>query len=86
MIKDSFTIENPTGLHTRPAKKVVDQAKKFESEITVFFNGKEANLKSLLKLMKLGISRGHTIEIQCDGPDEEEALTKIRSFILSLEE
>jgi len=85
MVKESIVISNPTGLHTRPAKQVVGEAKKFESEITVRFGDKEASLKSLLKLMKLGISRDHTIEICCDGPDEKDALSHMTRFILNLE-
>jgi len=85
MVKESIVISNPTGLHTRPAKQVVDEAKKFESEITVRFKDKDASLKSLLKLMKLGISQNHAIEICCDGPDEKEALAHLTQFILNLE-
>jgi len=86
MIKDTITIVNPTGLHTRPAKRVVDEAKRFECEITAVLGEKEASLKSLLKIMKLGISEGHVIEITCDGPDEKEALEHMKKYILSLEE
>ncbi|MDC7235393.1 MAG: HPr family phosphocarrier protein [Spirochaetales bacterium] len=85
MVKETIIISNPTGLHTRPAKQVVAEAKKFESDITVYHQDKEANLKSLLKLMKLGISQNHSIELCCDGPDEEEALKHLTGFILSLE-
>lgn len=86
MIKDTLTIVNPTGLHTRPAKRVVTEAKKYECDITAVLNEKEASLKSLLKIMKLGISQGHTIELQCDGPDEEAALAHMKEYILSLED
>lgn len=85
MVTDKITISNPTGLHTRPAKKVVSEAKEFESEITLKFGEKEANAKSLLKLMKLGISQNHEVEIVCDGPDEVKALEHIKNFLLNLE-
>ncbi|NCC64395.1 MAG: HPr family phosphocarrier protein [Spirochaetia bacterium] len=86
MICETITIRNTTGLHTRPAKRVVDEAKKFESDIIVRYREKEASLKSLLKILKLGISYGHEIEIQCEGSDEILAMEKIKSFILNLEE
>jgi phosphocarrier protein HPr len=86
MVKNQITISNPTGLHTRPGKRVVAEAKKFESNITVTNGEKEANLKSLIKLLKLGISQNHQIEIICDGPDEVEALKHITDYILALEE
>ena len=86
MVKNQITIVNPTGLHTRPGKRVVAEAKKFECDITVTNGEKEANLKSLIKLMKLGISQDHKIEISCDGPDEKEALEHMTDYILSLED
>jgi phosphotransferase system HPr (HPr) family protein len=86
MISETITITNPTGLHTRPAKRVVDEAKKFESSIMIQYQGKEANLKSLLKILKLGISCGQEIEIQCEGSDELIALEQMKSCILKLEE
>jgi len=86
MVKETLVIQNPTGLHTRPAKRVVAEAKQFESEITVSHGEKEANLKSLIKLMKLGISQNHTIELCCDGPDEQKALEHMKNYILSLED
>ena len=86
MVKDTIVISNPTGLHTRPGKQVVSEAKKFECDITIQSGEKEANAKSLLKLMKLGISQNHTIELVCDGADEANALSHMKSFILNLEE
>lgn len=85
MVKETIIISNPTGLHTRPGKQVVTEAKKFECDITIQFGEKEANAKSLLKLMKLGISQNHSIDLVCSGPDEEKALDHIKTFILNLE-
>lgn len=86
MVKDLITVNNPTGLHTRPAKRLVTEAKKFESNININFNGKEANVKSLLKLMKLGISQNNQLELVCEGSDEVEALKHVKEFILNLED
>lgn len=85
MVKDTIVVSNPTGLHTRPAKQVVAEAKKFESDITIKAGEKEANVKSLLKLMKLGISQSHAIDLICEGSDEVQALTHMKNFILNLE-
>lgn len=86
MVKDQLTISNETGLHTRPAKRVVTEAKQFECDITLIFGEKEANVKSLLKLMKLGISKDSKVEIVCDGSDEVAALAHIKNFLANLED
>lgn len=86
MVCEKITIVNPTGLHTRPAKMVVAQAKLFESQIRVRLANKEADLKSLIKLMKLGVCQNHVIELCCSGPDEAQALQHLKTLIMSLDE
>lgn len=86
MIKETITISNPTGLHTRPAKRLVSEAKKFNSEITFIYKEKEASAKSLLKIMKLGLSQNNQLELVCNGDDEEQAFAKIKDFLIKLED
>lgn len=86
MVKDTLLITNPTGLHTRPAKRVVKEAKNFECTITIRGNSKEGSLKSLVKLMKLGLSQNTEIELICEGSDEQQALDHLKNFITNLED
>jgi len=81
-----LVITNPSGLHTRPAKKIVDEAKKFACEITLVKGDKEGSAKSLIKLMKLGIASGNAIDIRCEGEDEQAALDAIENLIAALSE
>ncbi len=86
MIEEKVTIPNPTGLHTRPAKNFVAEAKKFECDITISYKDKEASAKSLLKLMKMGISQNATIGLSCEGSDEAEAAAALKTFLENLED
>ena len=79
-------ITNPTGLHTRPGNQFVKLAKKFECEVMVTKGDKSFSAKSLMKLMKVGISQGDQIEISCDGADESQALTELTDFLARLTE
>lgn len=81
-----ITVTNPTGLHTRPGTEFVRIAKGFESNITVSKDGKEANAKSLVKVMKLGISQGSEILLVADGSDEEAAIQALETYISQLTE
>jgi phosphocarrier protein len=74
MVSQKITITNPQGLHMRPAGVFAKGVAKFESDINIVFNGKTTNGKSLLNIIGACIKCGNEIEIQCDGPDEEEAL------------
>jgi phosphocarrier protein HPr len=86
MVRREVEIVNETGLHTRPGNQFVKEAKKYESDITVQKGEKEFSAKSLLKLMKIGISKGDVIQISCDGVDEEEALNNLCTFVSNLKE
>jgi phosphocarrier protein HPr len=79
-------IHNPTGLHTRPATAFVRLAKTFACEISIRKGDKAANAKSLVKLLKIGISPGDAIELTCEGTDEEQALASLTQYIQDLTE
>lgn len=74
MVSQKITIKNPQGLHMRPAGVFAKGVAKYQSNINLIHNGKSTNGKSLLNIIGACIKCGSEIEIQCDGPDEEEAL------------
>ena len=82
----TLDIKNPTGLHTRPGTQFVRLAKTFQSEITIKKNDQVANAKSLVKLLKIGISQGDVIELAAVGADEEQAMSALKDYIETLEE
>lgn len=69
------------GLHARPATVFVDLAKQFEARVHVGHNGKIANGKSLVSLLKLGIESGKVIRIMAQGVDEEAALKALKEAV-----
>ena len=86
MVSREIEIVNETGLHTRPGNQFVKEAKKFACNILVKKGKKESSAKSLLKIMKIGISKGDTIQISCDGADEDQALEHLCTFVANLKE
>lgn len=81
-----ITVKNPTGLHTRPGTEFVQLAKSFESDVSVIKGEKEVNAKSIVKLLKVGISCGDKITLRVSGSDEENALSALTSYIENLTE
>ncbi len=71
------------GLHARPATMFVDQAKQFQAQVHVRHDGKIANGKSLVSLLKLGIEAGSVIRIMAQGPDEAVALEVLKEAVES---
>ncbi|SIR04567.1 phosphocarrier protein HPr [Alkalispirochaeta americana] len=86
MIKKEIRINNPTGLHTRPGNQFVKLAKTFTSDITIQKDSNLFNGKSLVKLMKAGISQGDMITLNCEGEDEVCAAEALEKYIAGLEE
>lgn len=77
MKKQDLVIQNPTGLHARPAKTFVNIAKGYQADIRVFHGEKKANAKSLISLLTLGVESGSKIRIEVNGEDEDAALTAL---------
>ncbi len=75
-----FTINDPVGIHARPAGLLVKKAAEFQSKITISGNGKSADAKKLIKLMSLGIKQGMEISCQIEGEDEETACEAMLNF------
>ncbi|BAK47741.1 MAG: HPr family phosphocarrier protein [Lachnospiraceae bacterium] len=83
MVSQKVTLTNSQGLHMRPAKEFSAAMSKFASDVTIDFNGKNINAKSIMNLMAACIKVGSEIEIKCDGADEAEALAKAVELVES---
>lgn len=82
MIKESVTIQNKLGLHTRAAAKLVATASKFESKIELIRNDHIADCKSIMSIILLGATKGMTLELVITGADEFDARDAIVNLII----
>ncbi|MEW6403973.1 MAG: phosphoenolpyruvate--protein phosphotransferase [Chloroflexota bacterium] len=76
-----LVIQNQTGLHARPARVLVNLAKRFKSNISVQHGAKRANAKSMVSVLTLGAAKGSSITLTVDGVDEEQALADIEAAV-----
>ena len=81
MKKINVEIKNKAGLHARPSSLFVQLASSFDSDIMVRFEDEEINGKSIMGLMLLAAEQGRTLELEADGPDEDEMLEALRHLI-----
>jgi phosphocarrier protein len=77
----TITVEHPAGLHARPAALFVKMASKFCSDIIVKTDDREANAKSILSVLTLGVNQGMEITIIAKGEDESAAITALQELI-----
>lgn len=74
-------ISNESGLHARPAGVFVKKASEFKSDVSIEFNGKKINGKSIMGVMSLGLSKGNEITIIANGEDEQDAVNALAGLI-----
>ena len=76
----TYRIEDPNGMHARPAGMLATFAKKFQSDVRVRAGEKEADGKRLLSLMSLGAVHGSELTFTVTGEDEESAARELEEF------
>lgn len=76
----TYEIKDPIGIHARPAGLLVKQSSRFQSEITVIKEGKEADAKKLFALMSLAVKCDDKITVKISGDDETTAKEELEKF------
>lgn len=82
MVEKIYTVTAETGIHARPATVLVQSASKYNADVSLEYNGKNVNLKSIMGVMSLGIPQGSHIKIIAAGADEDEALIGIEETLI----
>lgn len=80
MEKLTLEIIEPIGVHAKVAANIVHIASQYESDITLTHNNENANMKSILNLLALGIRTHDKIEITIEGKDEFKASKGVEDF------
>jgi phosphocarrier protein HPr len=83
MQKLQVNVTNPFGIHARPSAMIVQLASKFRSRVSLTFNGRTANARSIVAVMLLAAGVGSTITVETMGPDEREAIEALVDLISS---
>ena len=77
MVTKDLQVLNKLGLHARAAAKLVFIANKFVSDITLVKDDKQADARSIMKILMLSASRDSIINITIEGKDEIQAMNSI---------
>ncbi|WHQ53632.1 phosphocarrier protein HPr [Lactiplantibacillus plantarum] len=77
MEKKEFHVIADTGIHARPATLLVQSASKFNSEITLQYQDKSVNLKSIMGVMSLGVGKDADVTISAEGADRADAIAAL---------
>lgn len=83
--KMHLKIENPHGLHMRPAMQFVDLAGQFKASIQICHGDMEVDGKSIMHVTMLGVAQGSEVTVKAEGADAGEAIQAIRELVKTRE-
>ncbi|WP_160690188.1 HPr family phosphocarrier protein [Clostridium sp. C2-6-12] len=86
MIAKEVTVKNSSGLHARPATLLVKKASSFKSDVSIEYNGKKANVKSLIGVLSLAVTKDAVIKVVASGDDEALAVEELVKLVETLED
>ena len=74
-------INDPLGLHARPAGVLVKAVAGYASKVTITAPTGTADAKRLMAVMRLAAKQGMELTITVDGADEEKAAAELQAFL-----
>jgi phosphotransferase system HPr (HPr) family protein len=80
-VQTQLTLMNTQGLHARAAAAFVRALSGLRAQVTVSWQNRTVNGRSMLDLMTLGAPYGSVLDVQVSGDDAEEALTALTKVI-----
>ncbi len=73
------------GIHARPAARLAAAIAGFRAEVSLHAAGRQANARSAVALMTLGVRSGGQVEIRAAGPDAAVAIEAIEAVLSAAE-
>lgn len=81
MLQFDFTVNDPLGIHARPAGNLAKLAKSFAgTTVSITKEGKTVQAAQMMKLMAMAIKQGQQITVSVEGGDEQAAFEAVKQF------
>ena len=81
LLEQDAVVSLDEGLHARPAARLAQLAKSFQSSIEIHKGGVSANAKSTVKIMLLTVKQGERVRIRVEGEDAASALAELVAYV-----
>ena len=81
MISRTVAIASAGGLHARPASVLAEAVDETGVDVTISFNGEEADAASLLEIMTLGAKHGDVVTLSTDDDNAAEVLDSLVALL-----
>ena len=76
-----YVINDPLGLHARPAGMLVKACAGYASSVTITAPTGKADAKRLMAVMRLAAKQGMELTASVEGADEEKAAAELKAFL-----
>ena len=76
-----YVINDPLGLHARPAGMLVKACAGYASSVTITAPTGKADAKRLMAVMRLAAKQGMELTVSVEGADEEKAAAELKAFL-----
>ena len=77
----THVINDPLGLHARPAGMLVKACAGYASAVTITAPTGKADAKRLMAVMRLAAKQGMELTVSVEGADEEKAAAELKAFL-----
>ncbi len=81
MVKFTYKVKDPQGMHARPAGIIAAKAKEYRSDAKVTLGKETIDMKKVLPLMGLQVKCGDELSVSVQGEDEDQAAEAIRDVL-----
>jgi phosphocarrier protein HPr len=76
-VQGTAKIQNEAGIHCRPSAHIVKTVAGYGGSMRVWHEEGEADLRSVLGLMMMGMTCGSEVNVEVSGPDEAAQLERL---------
>lgn len=85
MKESVLTVNDPAGMHARPAGELVKIVKNYPGCAVTLDNGtRKVNAGSILSILSLGLKCGAEVTVRAEGADEDAAIEAISAFVRNM--
>ena len=77
----TYVVNNPLGVHARPAALLGQCCINYKAQVTIECNGRSADGANVLQILALGAKQGDTLKVTAEGDDEVAAIEAIDALL-----
>lgn len=85
MIKRTYLVKSPEGIHARPASLLTSIAMKYNGPTDIEYKGEILTLKSIMVLMSLGVGYKEEFNIIANCENENQFIEEVETLMIDQE-